>query len=154
MINNISFLVYEIWFYLLLIASIKIVLSFYISWVFPYTAKRLKYVVDRGILWELEVALDQQKSAQTCTNGSVVLAEGLDMIRLRPIANGGGINPSDILSFTKIIFVGWMPGSWTQRDVTALAEACARIYNIKEFSPYLKQNIELRHYKDQLVNAV
>jgi hypothetical protein len=26
--------------------------------------KKLKYVVDRGILWKLEVALGQQKSAQ------------------------------------------------------------------------------------------
>jgi hypothetical protein len=27
--------------------------------------KKLKYVVDRGILWKLEVALGQQKSAQS-----------------------------------------------------------------------------------------
>jgi hypothetical protein len=63
MINNILFLAYEIWFYLLLITSIKILLL-YISWVFPYTTKKIKYVVDRGILWKLEVALGQQKSAQ------------------------------------------------------------------------------------------
>jgi hypothetical protein len=57
-------LAYEIWFYLLLITSIKILLLLYISWDFPYTTKQLKYVVDRGILWKLEVALCQQKSAQ------------------------------------------------------------------------------------------
>jgi hypothetical protein len=49
MINNILFLDYEILFYLLLITSIKILLL-YISWVFPYTTKQLKYVVDRWIL--------------------------------------------------------------------------------------------------------
>jgi hypothetical protein len=66
MINNILFLAYEIWFYLLLIASIKILLMC-ISRVFPYTTKnKLKYVVDRGILWKSEVALGQQKSAQAC----------------------------------------------------------------------------------------
>jgi hypothetical protein len=36
----------------------------YISWVFPYTTKEIKFVVDRWILWKLEVALGQQKSAQ------------------------------------------------------------------------------------------
>jgi hypothetical protein len=41
-------------------------LLLYISWVFPYTTKKIKYVVDRGILWTLEVALGQQKSAQAC----------------------------------------------------------------------------------------
>jgi hypothetical protein len=69
MINNILFLAYGIWFYLLLITSIKILLLLlllYISWGFPYTTKKIKYVVevDRGILWKLEVALGQQKSAQ------------------------------------------------------------------------------------------
>jgi hypothetical protein len=59
MINNILFLAYEIWFYLLTITSINILLLLYISWVFPYTTKKLKYVVDRGILWKLEVALGQ-----------------------------------------------------------------------------------------------
>jgi hypothetical protein len=63
MINNILFLAYEIWFYLFLITSIKILLL-YISWVFLYTTKKLKYVVDRGILGKLEAALGQQKSAQ------------------------------------------------------------------------------------------
>jgi hypothetical protein len=43
--------------------SIKVLLL-YISWVFPYTSKKLKYVVDRGILGKLDVALGQQKSAQ------------------------------------------------------------------------------------------
>jgi hypothetical protein len=33
-------------------------------------------------------------------------------------------------------------------------EAEARLNNIWEFSPYLKENTTLRHYKDQLVNAV
>jgi hypothetical protein len=44
--------------------SIKIL--FYISWVFPYTTKKLKYVVERWILWKSEVALGQQKSIQAC----------------------------------------------------------------------------------------
>jgi hypothetical protein len=39
----------------------------YISWVFPYTTKKIKYLVDRGILWKLEAALGQQKSDQACT---------------------------------------------------------------------------------------
>jgi hypothetical protein len=50
-------LAYEIWFYLLLIMSIKILLLLHISWAFPYTTKKLKYVVDRGILWKSEVVL-------------------------------------------------------------------------------------------------
>jgi hypothetical protein len=33
-------------------------------------------------------------------------------------------------------------------------EAEARLNNIYEFSPYLKENTTLHHYKDQLVNAV
>jgi hypothetical protein len=44
--------------------SIKILLLLYISWLFLYTTKKLKYVVDRGILGKLEVALGQQKPAQ------------------------------------------------------------------------------------------
>jgi hypothetical protein len=50
MINNI--LAYEMLFYLLLIVSIKILLLLllYISWVFCIQLKKLKYVVDRGIL--------------------------------------------------------------------------------------------------------
>jgi hypothetical protein len=35
--------------------------------------KILKYVVDRGILLKLEVALGQQKSAKACSNISNVL---------------------------------------------------------------------------------
>jgi hypothetical protein len=43
MINNILFLAYEIWFYLLPITSINILLLLlYISWVFPYTTKKIK----------------------------------------------------------------------------------------------------------------
>jgi hypothetical protein len=34
------------------------------------------------------------------------------------------------------------------------SEAEARLNNIKEFSPYRKENTTLHHYKDQLVNAV
>jgi hypothetical protein len=34
---------------------------YYISWVFSYTTKKLKYVVDRGIVGKLEVS---QRSAQ------------------------------------------------------------------------------------------
>jgi hypothetical protein len=49
MINNILFLAYDILFYLLLIVSIKILLL-YISWVFRIHLKKLKYVVDRGIV--------------------------------------------------------------------------------------------------------
>jgi hypothetical protein len=30
----------------------------------------------------------------------------------------------------------------------------ARLNNIYEFSPYLKENTTLHHYKNQLVNAV
>jgi hypothetical protein len=71
MINNILFLAYDIWLYLLLITSIKILLLLYISWVFPYTTKKIKYVVDRGILWKSEVALGQQKSAQACSTLTV-----------------------------------------------------------------------------------
>jgi hypothetical protein len=41
MINNMLFLAYEIWFYLLLITIIKILLL-YISWVSPYTTKQIK----------------------------------------------------------------------------------------------------------------
>jgi hypothetical protein len=33
-------------------------------------------------------------------------------------------------------------------------KAEARLNNIYEFSPYLKENTTLHHYKDQLVNAV
>jgi hypothetical protein len=33
-------------------------------------------------------------------------------------------------------------------------EAEARLNNIWELSPYLKENTTLHHYKDQLVNAV
>jgi hypothetical protein len=43
---------------------IILVLFLYISLVFPKQLKKLKYVVDRGILWKLEVALGQQTSAQ------------------------------------------------------------------------------------------
>jgi hypothetical protein len=50
------------------------------------------------------------------TNGIVVLAEGLDMFRLGPIAAGGRMIPSGNLSFTKINLVGWMSGSWAQKD--------------------------------------
>jgi hypothetical protein len=39
------------------------------------------------------------------------VAEGLDVFRLGPISTGGKMNPFDNLSFTKINFVGWMPGS-------------------------------------------
>jgi hypothetical protein len=43
MINNILFLAYEIWFYLVLITSVKILLlSLYIFWVLPYTTKKIK----------------------------------------------------------------------------------------------------------------
>jgi hypothetical protein len=34
------------------------------------------------------------------------------------------------------------------------SEAEARLNNMKEFSPYLKENITLHYYKNQLVNAV
>jgi hypothetical protein len=44
--------------------SIVIIIITYISWTFPYTTKKIKYVVDRGILWKSEVVLWQQKSAQ------------------------------------------------------------------------------------------
>jgi hypothetical protein len=40
--NNILFLAYEIWFYLLITKSIKILLLLYISWVFPYTTYKIK----------------------------------------------------------------------------------------------------------------
>jgi hypothetical protein len=30
----------------------------------------------------------------------------------------------------------------------------ARLNNIQELTPYLKENTELQHYKDQLVNVV
>jgi hypothetical protein len=33
-------------------------------------------------------------------------------------------------------------------------EAEARLNNIQESSPYLKENTTLHHYKDQLVNTV
>jgi hypothetical protein len=33
-------------------------------------------------------------------------------------------------------------------------KAEARLNNIYEFRPYLKENTTLHHYKDQLVNAV
>jgi hypothetical protein len=33
-------------------------------------------------------------------------------------------------------------------------EAEARLNNIEESSPYLKENTAVHHYKDQLVNAV
>jgi hypothetical protein len=39
-------------------------------------------------------------------NGIVVLAEGLDMFRLRAIATGGKVNPTGNLSFTKTTLVG------------------------------------------------
>jgi hypothetical protein len=37
---------------------------------------------------------------------------------------------------------------------TLTFEAEARLNVIYEFSPYLKENTILHHYKDQLVNAV
>jgi hypothetical protein len=45
------------------------------------------------------------------TNGIVVLAEGLDMFRLEPIAPGGRMIPSSNLSFAKRTLVVWMSGS-------------------------------------------
>jgi hypothetical protein len=54
--------------------------------------------------------------------GSAVLAEYLDMFRLRPIVTGGNTNPSGNLSFTKIPLVGWMSGNLTQRDGIASVE--------------------------------
>jgi hypothetical protein len=50
MINDILFFAYKIWFYLLFITSIKILILSYISWASLYTSKKIKYVVDRGIL--------------------------------------------------------------------------------------------------------
>jgi hypothetical protein len=48
--------------------ALQVLRYYYISWVFPYATKKIKYAVDRGILGKLEVALGQQKSAQAwCT---------------------------------------------------------------------------------------
>jgi hypothetical protein len=46
----------------------------------------------------------------------------LDMFTLGAIATGGDMNPSGNLSYKKITLVGWMSGSWTQRDGITLAE--------------------------------
>jgi hypothetical protein len=82
MTHNILFLAYEISFHLLLITSIKILLLLlYISWVFLYTTKNLKYVVDRGILWKLEAALGQQKSAQVWCKGLMLQTENTNWER-------------------------------------------------------------------------
>jgi hypothetical protein len=40
----------------------------------------------------------------------------------RAIDTGGNTDPSGNLSFTKRALVGWMSGSWTQRDEIALAQ--------------------------------
>jgi hypothetical protein len=67
MINNILFLAYEIWFYLLLI---WVLIYYYYYCIIPgfsrMQLKNWKYVVDHGILWKWEVALGQQKSVQAC----------------------------------------------------------------------------------------
>jgi hypothetical protein len=48
---------------------LRVLRYYYYYYIFPgfsrIQLKKLKYVVDRGILWKLEVALGQQKSAQT-----------------------------------------------------------------------------------------
>jgi hypothetical protein len=41
---------------------------------------------------------------------------------------------------------------WSPVSKPFEAEACLNV--IYEFSPYLKENTTLHHYKDQLVNAV
>jgi hypothetical protein len=43
---------------------LRVLRYYYIFGVSRLQLKKLKYVVDRGILWKLEVALGQQKSAQ------------------------------------------------------------------------------------------
>jgi hypothetical protein len=45
-----------------------------------------------------------------------------------------------------------LPQKYTQVLQPFEAEACLNV--IQEFSPYLKENTTLHHYKDQLVNAV
>jgi hypothetical protein len=48
-----------------------LITSIEILYIFPgfsrIQLKKIKYVVDRGILWKLEVALCQEKSAQACS---------------------------------------------------------------------------------------
>jgi hypothetical protein len=48
---------------------LRVLRYYYYYCIFPgfsrIQLKKLKYVADRGILWKSEVALDQQKSAQT-----------------------------------------------------------------------------------------
>jgi hypothetical protein len=49
----------------MIIISIIIIIYFL---AFPvYNWNKIKYVVDQGILWKLEVAFGQQKSALACT---------------------------------------------------------------------------------------
>jgi hypothetical protein len=40
------------------------------------------------------------------------------------------------------------------REVTLPLQVAVETFDAEEFSPYLKENTTLHHYKDQLVNAV
>lgn len=47
--------------------------------------------------------------------GFVVLAEGLETFRLRPVAADRKTLPAGNMSFTKTNLVGWMSGGYTQK---------------------------------------
>jgi hypothetical protein len=65
MMNNILLFAYDIWLYLVLITSIKILLLLLYPRVSRIQLKiKVGCVLDRGVLGKLEVALGQQKSAQ------------------------------------------------------------------------------------------
>jgi hypothetical protein len=94
---NILFLAYEIWFYLP-ITSIKILLLLF----FPYTTKTIRYVVDRGILWKLEVALGQQ----VCP-GLAYRKNSLPVLRNEP--HSSSLKSDTILTDLSLMHVsGWI----------------------------------------------
>jgi hypothetical protein len=55
-------------------------------------------------------------------------------------------SPSDVTTDRQAVCTGVEPLSGLVTE--------DRLNNIYEFSPYLKENTTLHHYKDQLVNAV
>jgi hypothetical protein len=63
------------------------ILRYYYYFIFPgfshIQLKKLKYVVDRGILWKFEVAHDQQKSAQACCAVMLIPRKFSGMVAMR-----------------------------------------------------------------------
>jgi hypothetical protein len=69
-----------------------------------------------------KICLTNHNLGYAYTNGIVVLAEGLDMFRLGPIAFGGRMIPSGNLFFTKRTLLDGCLGAEPRRDGITSAE--------------------------------